>query len=93
VAAARHATRLARHGERVGALLFAGDPLPDGTLVEQLGDAATLEEAARRLYAALRSLDAAAVNVIVARLPEAAGLGLALRDRLRRAAEGRVLTG
>jgi L-threonylcarbamoyladenylate synthase len=41
---------------------------------------------ARELYAALRSLDAAGVDVIVAALPEAAGLGEAVRDRLRRAA-------
>jgi L-threonylcarbamoyladenylate synthase len=90
-AAARHAERLVRGNERVGALLFTGDPAPDGTIVEQLGDAATLEEAARRLYAALRALDAGGVDAIVARMPDAAGLGLALRDRLRRAAEGRVL--
>ena len=90
--AARHAARLASGGERVGALLFAGDPVPAGALVEQLGDAAAPEEAATRLYAALRSLDASGVDTIVARLPRAAGLGLALRDRLRRAAEGRVLS-
>jgi L-threonylcarbamoyladenylate synthase len=86
-AAARHAERLASGGARVGALLFPGDPVPAGVLVEQLGEAA-----ARRLYAALRALDAAEVDVIVARMPDAAGLGLALRDRLRRAAEGRVLS-
>jgi len=41
---------------------------------------------ARGLYAALRDLDAAGVDVIVAALPPAAGLGEAVGDRLRRAA-------
>jgi L-threonylcarbamoyladenylate synthase len=41
---------------------------------------------ARELYAALRDLDAAGVNVVIAALPPAAGLGEAVGDRLRRAA-------
>jgi L-threonylcarbamoyladenylate synthase len=41
---------------------------------------------ARGLYAALRDLDAAGVDVVVAALPPAAGLGEAVGDRLRRAA-------
>jgi L-threonylcarbamoyladenylate synthase len=41
---------------------------------------------ARTLYAALRDLDAAAVDVVIAALPPAAGLGEAVGDRLRRAA-------
>ncbi len=40
---------------------------------------------AHDLYAALRELDALAVDVIVAALPAAAGLGEAVGDRLRRA--------
>jgi L-threonylcarbamoyladenylate synthase len=85
-AAADHAERLVREGRRVGALLFAGDPIPDRADVHVLGDPPE-----RWLYAGLRSLDAAGVEVIVARMPAPDGLGLALRDRLRRAAEGRVL--
>lgn len=50
-------------------------PLPD--------DAAGM---ARGLYAALRELDAAGFDVVVAALPPAAGLGEAVGDRLRRAA-------
>ena len=50
-------------------------PLPDD-----------LEGMARGLYAALRDLDAAAVDVVIAALPPAAGLGEAVGDRLRRAA-------
>lgn len=50
-------------------------PLPD--------DAAGMAQA---LYAALRDLDAAGVDVVIAALPPAVGLGEAVGDRLRRAA-------
>ncbi len=41
---------------------------------------------ARELYAALRDLDAAGVDVVIAALPPTVGLGEAVGDRLRRAA-------
>jgi L-threonylcarbamoyladenylate synthase len=41
---------------------------------------------ARELYAALRDLDAAGVDVVIAALPPAVGLGEAVADRLRRSA-------
>jgi L-threonylcarbamoyladenylate synthase len=41
---------------------------------------------ARELYAALRDLDAKGVDVVIAALPPAVGLGEAVGDRLRRAA-------
>ena len=41
---------------------------------------------ARGLYAALRDLDAAGFDVVIAALPPAVGLGEAVADRLRRAA-------
>jgi L-threonylcarbamoyladenylate synthase len=50
-------------------------PLPD--------DLAALAAA---LYGALRDLDAAGVDVVIAALPPAVGLGEAVGDRLRRAA-------
>jgi L-threonylcarbamoyladenylate synthase len=43
------------------------------------------EELAHRLYAGLRKLDAAGVTVIVCPMPRAEGIGVAVRDRLRRA--------
>jgi L-threonylcarbamoyladenylate synthase len=46
---------------------------------------------ARGLYAALRDLDAAGVDVVIAALPPAAGLGEAVGDRLRRAAGPREI--
>lgn len=45
-----------------------------------------IEGMARQLYAAMRDLDAAGVDVVIAALPPAAGLGEAVGDRLRRAA-------
>lgn len=44
---------------------------------------------ARELYGALRDLDAAGVDVVIAALPPAAGLGEAVGDRLLRAAAPR----
>jgi L-threonylcarbamoyladenylate synthase len=41
---------------------------------------------ARELYAALRELDLAGIDVVIAALPPTAGLGEAVTDRLRRAA-------
>jgi L-threonylcarbamoyladenylate synthase len=50
-------------------------PLPD-----------ELDGMARHLYAALRDLDARGVDVVIAALPPAVGLGEAVGDRLRKAA-------
>jgi L-threonylcarbamoyladenylate synthase len=47
------------------------------------------EEAARVLYARLREADAGGASLIVVSLPHPEGLGLAVRDRLRRAAAPR----
>ncbi|HVK86328.1 MAG TPA: L-threonylcarbamoyladenylate synthase [Kofleriaceae bacterium] len=57
------------------ALPATAHPLPD--------DVAAM---ARGLYAALRDLDAAGIDVVIAALPPAAGLGEAVGDRLLRAA-------
>ena len=57
--------------------------------IESLGQ--TAEQAALRLFAAMRALDGAGVDLILARAPEMPGLGLAVRDRLLRAAEGIVI--
>ena len=48
------------------------------------------EAAASNLFAGIRNLDAHAVDIILARMPERAGLGLAVWDRLIRAAEGNI---
>jgi L-threonylcarbamoyladenylate synthase len=79
------AAELRARGLRVGVIGFApGSPIEGATVVD-LGDAE--DEAARRLYAAIRELDDAC-DVILAWPPEERGLGLAIADRLRRAAAG-----
>ena len=83
---AARAASLRAEGRRVGVLAFEpGSAMVDATIVD-LG--ATEEEAARRLYAAIRELDETC-DVILAWPPEERGLGLAIADRLRRAAAGR----
>lgn len=57
--------------------------------VESLGQ--DLDAAAPRLFSALRSLDHQGVATILARFPDTAGVGLAIGDRLLRAAEGQVI--
>ncbi len=81
-------------GRRVGVLLFDEDrPAIEGlaVLLMHLGSRANLADAAASLFAAMRALDRSGVNVIVASDPGRDGLGLAIWDRLFRAAEGRVL--
>lgn len=86
--------RLAR-GERIGVLVADAD-LPafqeSGALVYALGDAANPAQVAASLFASLRTLEEAHVQVILCRSFSARDLGLAIRDRLGRAAGGRVIT-
>ncbi|MGC8523034.1 MAG: L-threonylcarbamoyladenylate synthase [Acidibrevibacterium sp.] len=72
------------------ALLAFGPPLPGAALVFQLSATRNLEEAAARLYAGLRTLDAEGgrrglAGIAAMTIPEI-GLGCALNDRLARAA-------
>ena len=81
-------------GERVGILAADGDraQLPDAAHVVTVGPSDDLPSVASRLYAALRELDAAQVDRILARgFGSADGLGVAIADRLRRAAGGRMV--
>ena len=64
---------------------------PTGRVVTmRCGSRADRAGAARELFAALRALDAAQVDVIVAAAPGGGDLDDAIIDRLSRAAEGRV---
>ncbi|MBK9146793.1 MAG: threonylcarbamoyl-AMP synthase [Flavobacteriales bacterium] len=76
---------LARHqGKRVGVIAFQMEYRAHRCI--RLSAKGDLNEAARTLFAALRELDASDCDVILAeRFPEQ-GLGLAINDRLRRAA-------
>jgi L-threonylcarbamoyladenylate synthase len=96
-----------RAGQRVGLLLADDDPGgPEGPALDD-HDRATLDRAtiayvgstraiadvASNLYAALRRLDTNDLDVILARgFPGEDGLTTAVRDRLRRAAAGRLAT-
>lgn len=85
----RVASSYLENGLRVGFLL-ADEDRPyfqswDGTAV-YLGVAAGLSQVARKLYAGMRSLDQAGVDLILARDYPQHGLGLAVNDRLSRAA-------
>lgn len=78
--------------ERVGILTTDADLLEFAELdvaIERLGEDS--DEAARRLFAALRSLDQQGVDCILARAPKKSGLGLAVWDRLLRAAVGSLV--
>lgn len=63
--------------------------LAEGRHAEVLDPGDDLVSAARELYARLRSAEDRGVEVLVAVLPPARGLGHALRDRLRKAAAPR----
>ncbi len=81
-------------GRRVGLLLPAEDlaTLADlDVLAVSLGPVADLEAIARHLYAALRTLDAGEPDLILTRDLGLVGLARAIRDRLTRAAAGRVV--
>jgi L-threonylcarbamoyladenylate synthase len=70
------------------ALLAFGGVAPAGARVTiNLSPSGNLEEAAARLFAALRELDQAGVAAIAVMPIPAIGLGEAINDRLRRAAD------
>ena len=76
-------------GERLGLMLadaFETAAIGSRGVVYRWGEWEDLEELAQRLFAGLRWLDAAGATVIVCPLPPATGLGVAIRDRLRKAA-------
>lgn len=81
-------------GRRVGLLVPDEDAALLADLdadIEPLGPAAAIEVVAQRLYAALRCLDARHPALILARDLGETGLARAVRDRLARAAAGRVV--
>jgi L-threonylcarbamoyladenylate synthase len=86
---------LALTGECVGVMWPNGTPWSEG--LDAVGNAVFAwghwpepgeepEELARRLFAGLRSLDAAGCTVILCPMPPERGIGAAIRDRLRKAA-------
>ncbi|HEX7733721.1 MAG TPA: L-threonylcarbamoyladenylate synthase [Ktedonobacteraceae bacterium] len=81
-------------GERVGVLVADADEpafQQSGAQVCSLGDAARPTQLAANLFASLRTLEEAHVQVILCRTFPANELGLAIRDRLGRAAGGKII--
>src|SRR5438309_1029121 len=80
-------------GERVG-VLVADEDVPafqgSGALVHSLGSVAAPGQVATALFAGLRTLETAGVEVILCRGFDEDALGLAIRARLLRAAAGNV---
>ena len=75
-------------GKKIGLLLFKENPGMDAAAEIILSPAGDLAEAATGLFAAMRKLDAENIDLILAeRFPED-GIGLAINDRLERAAHG-----
>ncbi len=94
VAAIRREARRARGGGRRVAALVADEDVEEvageGILVSSVGPGHDVAGVARRLFAVLRSLDAQHPDLILARDFPREGLGLAVHDRLVRAA-GRII--
>lgn len=87
----RAVKRALDEGRRVGVLQVDEDAdlladLHDRLRVEQLGSETDLGRVAGRLFAAMRDLDAAGCDTMYARDLGSAGFGLAIQDRLTRAA-------
>lgn len=99
---ANDARGAAASGSRVGVLAPEEDLLalaPRLAAVAATGRIVTVRygsrdnrrEAARELFGALRDLDGKGVDLILASAPDAHDIGIAIIDRLTRAAEGRVI--
>ncbi len=86
--------RYQQRSKQVG-VLIADEDLPtfqgSGAFVYTLGNAAASEQIAARLFAGLRTLEEAGAQVILCRNFEEQGLGLAVRDRLLKAAGGKIV--
>ncbi len=93
VAMRQAAERHTAQGQQVGLLLADEDTfhLQSVGLIKSLGRRDDLRHISHNLFAAMRELDNAGVDLILARDFGRKGLGVALWDRLLRAAEGNVI--
>ena len=80
-----------RQSSKNVALCYKGEGTDIGCPVISYGLKLSPEEQAKELFDALRRIDKMAVNVVYARCPEPEGIGLALYNRLIRAAGFEVL--
>lgn len=76
-------------------VLIADEDLPaflySGARIYTLGPLAAVEQIAANLFAGLRTLEEAGVQVILCRSFDEQGLGMAIRDRLLKATGGKVI--
>lgn len=73
--------------KKIGAIVFGDDiKLNETITVKNLSSSKNYQEAAVNLFSFLRELDEADVDLIITNLLPEQGLGLAINDRLRRAA-------
>jgi len=73
--------------KKIGAIVFGNDiKLNESILINNLSSTKNYQEASANLFSYLRELDEADVDVIITELLPETGLGLAINDRLRRAA-------
>jgi L-threonylcarbamoyladenylate synthase len=75
-------------GPDEGLLAFGPTPLPGAMLTSNLSPTGDLAEAAANLFAQMRALDRPGIGRIAVMPIPQTGLGLAINDRLRRAAAG-----
>jgi L-threonylcarbamoyladenylate synthase len=80
------AAQLHAEGEKVGIMSPVAHLDVNPYLIYEWGELSNPQKLAQRLFAGLRELDAAGATVIVCPLPKEEGLGIAIRDRLLRAA-------
>ena len=80
------------HTEGAGALCYAGDEEALRVPTVCYGSEENPAEQAQELFDALRRLDELGVSTVYARLPETSGVGLAVYNRLIRAAGFEVIT-
>lgn len=82
------AAEIIQQGKKAGLMLPSDwrKPLRSEAVIFDWGSWNDLEKLARRLYAGLRWLDKQGVEMIVCPVPSVKGLGVAIRDRLKKAA-------
>ncbi|MBC8170040.1 MAG: threonylcarbamoyl-AMP synthase [Anaerolineae bacterium] len=88
------AQRMTANGKRVGILTTEEDAVyftDLGVRIIALGKSDDLAQVGRLLFGAMRALDAQNVDAILVRSFGQDGLGAAIRDRLIRAAEGKII--
>jgi L-threonylcarbamoyladenylate synthase len=87
-----HTLKQIDQGKRVGLLLPANELVRVSDLpVQTVNLGSSVSEVSHNLFSAMRSLDQANVDVILVHTFGQSGLGLALWDRLLRAAEGHII--